>query len=343
MSAAEILKDYADKGSFNGSALVADKGRVIHKAGYGLANAEWEIANTPATVFRIGSLTKQFTAMLVMVLASQGKFSLEDCITDCLPWYRPDTGSRITIHNLLTHSSGIPTFTTLEFIQNHLRSCLPVKEFARRFCSGDLEFLPGTAFTYSNSGYHILGAIIEEVTGLSYARAMTQYVLAPLGLKDTGYDESEKIVPRRAAGYDREEGSLRNTSFVDMSIPYAGGGLYSTVEDYFAWDRALARGDLLPKQYYETMFTPVHGNYACGWGIARVAVEDVDEFMQNPSGYRSREEGVLFHRHEGGINGFHTLAVRVPQRGGLIVLFSNMGEAPLSEMAGRILREMYNC
>lgn len=340
MTIEQIFESYADNGSFYGAALIADKGVVIYKQGFGLANAEWNIANSIDTVFRIGSLTKQFTSMLIFLLAGKGALSIKASISDYLPWYRTDTGSAVTIHNLLCHTSGVPTFTTMEFVQKHLRISLPVQEFVQRFCSGDLEFSPGSAFAYSNSGYHILGAIIEQITGLSFAQAISRYILNPLGMENSGYDCSEKIIPRRASGYDREERGLVNTSFVDMSIPYAGGGMYSTVEDYYTWDRALAENLLLSPEDQETMFTPVHGNYACGWGVARAGFAELDQYMQNPSGYRSQSQGLLIHRHEGGINGFHSLAVRVPESGGLVVLFSNIGEAPLTEMAVKILMKL---
>ncbi|MTI94336.1 MAG: beta-lactamase family protein [Firmicutes bacterium] len=339
MSIETLFAEFHRQQKFNGAALVANDGQVVYKGGWGLANVEWQIANTADTVFRIGSLTKQFTAMLVLQQVERGKLTLNGTIYDYLSWYRKDTGEQVSIRNLLTHSSGIPTFTTMEFVQKHLRDNLPVAEFVERFCSDDLTFQPGTAFEYSNSNYHILGAILEAVTGVTYDKLLETNILAPLGMQDSGYDWSEKVVPRRAAGYDRDGDTLRNTSFVDMSIPYAGGGMYSTVEDLFRWDRALAGHELLSPELTEIMFTPVYGNYACGWGVVRVEPTELAQYFTNPSVYQTRQQGLLVQRHEGGINGFHSMIIRLPEQGALVVLLSNMGDAPLELMAKRIITE----
>ena len=178
-----LLKQYYDYGQFNGSVLVADKGKIIYEKGFGMANMEWAIANQPDTKFRIGSITKQFTAALVLQLVEEGKIKLDAKLTDYLTDYRKDTGDKVTIHQLLNHTSGIPSYTdNREFFREHSRDPYGVADFVKKFASGDLEFEPGSKFSYNNSGYTLLGAIIEKVTGKSYETVLTERILKPLGM-----------------------------------------------------------------------------------------------------------------------------------------------------------------
>ncbi|HKP36042.1 MAG TPA: serine hydrolase domain-containing protein, partial [Pyrinomonadaceae bacterium] len=165
----QLLSLYSKYGQFNGTALVADNGNVIYKKGFGLANMEWNIPNAPDTKFRLGSITKQFTSTVILQLVEQGKIKLDGKIIDYLPDYRNDTGSKVTIHHLLSHTSGIKSYTSLpNFFKDVSRNSFTVEEFVRKYASGDLEFEPGTKYTYNNSGYFLLGAIIEKVTGKPY-------------------------------------------------------------------------------------------------------------------------------------------------------------------------------
>jgi len=158
-----LVKQYNEYGQFNGSILVADQGKVIYEKGFGMANMEWGIPNGPDTKFRIGSITKQFTAALILQLVDEGKIKLDGRLSDYLPDYRKDTGEKVTIHQLLNHTSGIPSYTSNpEFFPKHSRNAYGVPEFVKTFASGDLEFEPGSKFSYNNSGYTLLGAIIEK-------------------------------------------------------------------------------------------------------------------------------------------------------------------------------------
>src|SRR5215510_10417679 len=180
----ELMQAYYDNKQFNGTVLVAEKGSVIYKKGFGLANMEWNIPNEPDVKFRIGSITKQFTSMLIMQLVQEGKIKLDGKLTDYLTDYRKDTGDKVTIHNLLTHTSGIPSYTSLpDFFKEVSRDPYGVEEFVKNYCSGDLEFETGSKFEYDNSGYFLLGAIIEQLTGQSYERALQERIFGPLGMK----------------------------------------------------------------------------------------------------------------------------------------------------------------
>jgi len=235
----KLIQAYHDLGQFSGTALVAEKGKVIYKKGFGMANIEWNIPNQPDTKFRLGSVTKQFTAMLILQLVAEGKIDLEGDLSDYLPYYRKDVGEKVTVHHLLTHTSGIPSYTGLPIFQNISRDPYGVDEFVQKYCSGDLEFEPGSKFAYNNSGYFLLGAIIENVTGETYEKMLQERIFKPLGMKNSGYDHHDTIIPNRATGYDRTFDGYANSPYLDMSLPYAAGSLYSTVEDLFIWDQAL--------------------------------------------------------------------------------------------------------
>jgi len=187
---AELLAAYHALGQFNGSALVADGGQLVLKKGYGLANMEWQVPNGPDTRFRLGSITKQFTAALVLQQVAKGKLHLDGRLSDYLPDYRKDTGEKVTLHHLLTHTSGIPSYTSGPAIVEIGRDPHDVAEFVKTYCSGDLQFEPGSRFTYNNSGYFLLGAILEKTTGQRYERLLQESILDPLGMKDTGYDHA---------------------------------------------------------------------------------------------------------------------------------------------------------
>ncbi len=316
-----LVQKYVECGQFNGSLLVAHGDAVILKKGYGMANFEWEISNTPDTRFRLGSITKQFTSMLIMQLVEEGKLSLEDNLADRLPYYRKETGNRVTILQLLNHTSGIPSYTSIpDFFRDHSRMPLPLRELVTKYCSGDLEFEPGSKMTYNNSGYVILGAVIEQVAGKTYEQVLKERILDPVGMKATGYDHSESLISRRAAGYENRLDAMRNAAFLDMSLPHAAGALYSTVEDLYLWDQALYGTKLLSDAGKQKMFTPGLNNYAYGW-IVRKA----------PVGPEKAEREVI--QHGGGINGFSSLILRIPEERTLIVLLNNTGGAPLTSIS----------
>lgn len=329
-----LVKLYHDYGKFNGTALVAEGGRVIFKKGFGLANMEWNIPNKPDTKFRLGSITKQFTSMLVLQLAEEGKLSLDGKLPEYLPYYREDTGKKVTIHHLLTHTSGIPSYTGLpEFMDEVSRDPYGVEEFVKKYCSGDLEFEPGARFKYNNSGYFLLGAVIEKITGQPYEMVLEAKIFKPLGMKSSGYDHHGPIIPNRAAGYEQSLEGYANASYLDMSLPYSAGSLYSTAEDLFIWDQALYTEKLLSAKMKELLFKPhvAMGGaaYGYGWGVGKKKLPQ-----------SKREVAVI--SHGGGINGFNTLIERYVDDKHLIVLLNNTGGTSLGEMSTAICRILYD-
>jgi CubicO group peptidase (beta-lactamase class C family) len=320
-----MLAKYSAARQFNGAALVANREGVILKKGYGFANFEWQVPNTPDTKFRLGSITKQFTSMVIMQLVAEGKIKLDEKMTTYLPDYRADTGDRITMRHLLTHTSGIPSYTgQTGFLQNVSRNPYGVAEFVKAHASGDLEFEPGSKYAYNNSGYFLLGAIIERVTGKPYEQVVRERIFEPLGMKDSGYDRTAVILPKRASGYQLTPAGYRNAEYLDMSIPYAAGALYSTVEDLYKWDRALYGTALLSEELKKEMFTPMLSFYAFGWSTRGVKLQD--------------GTWVPAIQHGGGINGFNTLLVRVPDTHELVVLLDNTSRGDkLDEITSGIL------
>ena len=303
---------YHQLGLFNGSALVADHGVPILKKGYGLANMEWNIPNAPDTKFRLGSITKQFTAALVLQMVEQGKMDLNAPISRYLPNYPAATGDRIIMHQLLNHTSGIPGYTELPQFGAIMREPRRPEEFLSFFSGLELLFEPGTKFSYNNSGFFILGAILEKLTGQTYEQLLRERIFDPAGMKDSGYDSTHPLIARRAAGYDSTLDGYRNTTYIDMTQPYSAGSLYSTAEDLFLWDQALYSDKILKPASKQKMFTPGLSEYGYGVNIRKSVVTTME--------------------HGGGINGFNTIISRDLEPRRLVVLLNNTGGAPLEPM-----------
>ena len=324
-----LLTRYHETGQFNGAALGAENGAAILKSGYGLANMEWGIRNAPDTRFRIGSITKQFTAAIILQLVHEGKVNLNDPLSRFLPDYPSQTADKVTIHHLLNHTSGIPSYTGLPgFFDKLSRNPYSTADFIKTFSSLDLEFEPGTKYRYNNSGYFLLGAIIEAVTNDTYENALRKRIIEPLGLTGTGYDWHGALIPNRARGYESTLTGFRNAPYLDMSLPYAAGSMYSTVEDLLKWDQALYTETVLPAAMKSVMFKPNLENYAYGWVVRTVP---------HPDG----KQELLVTEHGGGINGFNTLIFRVPETKFLIVLLNNTGGAPLQAIAENVRKILY--
>jgi len=325
----DLMSLYTEYGQFNGSVLVSENGELIYKNGFGKANMEWDIPNAPNTKHRLGSITKQFTAMLVMQLVEEGKLKLDVPITTYLPEYPKATGDQITLHHLLTHTAGIPNYTSFpKFFEETSRDPFTPTNFISQFKEMELEFEPGEKFAYSNSGYFLLGVIIEKVTGKSYEENLQEKIFKPLNMNDTGFDNHDVILKNRATGYEKRGNSYINSPYLDMSIPYAAGSLYSTVEDLYLWDRALASNTLISEKNKKLMFAPHiksgSGTYGYGWGANKM-----------PLGTGTDSLTVV--GHGGGINGFNTLINRTEDQD-LVVLLNNTGGTNLGEMSLNILK-----
>src|SRR5438105_4513018 len=196
----QIIDSYVVPKRFMGSVLVAQQGKVLLSKGYGSANLEWEIPNSPTTKFRLGSITKQFTAASILLLEERGKLSITDPVKKYLP-DAPAVWGKVTIFHLLTHTSGVPSFTSFPDYAKLEPFAATPEQLVARFRDKPLDFEPGEKFSYSNSGYVLLGYLIEKISGMSYEKFVRENIFTPLGMKDSGYDSNSAVIPRRASGY----------------------------------------------------------------------------------------------------------------------------------------------
>ena len=294
-----------EKNLFSGSVLIARDGHILLSQGYGLADIEQQIPNTPQTKFRIGSVSKQFTATAILILQHQGKLKVKDPICKYID-NCPAAWQRTTIHHLLTHTSGIYNITNSVDYLNFKKRTLSPDQIMDLFRDLPLDFNPGERWSYSNSGYILLGAIIEKTSGRPFASFLQQNILDPLQMKDSGYDESRPTIQNHGVGY---KGATAEADYIDMSIPFSAGALYSTVADLYKWDQALYTEKLLPAAERDQAFLPyvqMSGliSYGYGWMIGK-------QFDQT------------WIMHAGGIAGFVSIINRFPDSQTTIILLSN--------------------
>jgi CubicO group peptidase (beta-lactamase class C family) len=312
----DYLQAAASQQRFSGTVLIARDGSLLLDKGYGKANLELDVANTPKIKFRLGSITKQFTATAILLLQEKGQLTVDDAVCKYISSC-PAAWSDIKIHHLLTHTSGIYNFTkSPDYTKSMMLRATP-ESIVARVKDLPLDFKPGEKFSYSNSGYILLGMVIEKVSGKTYAQYLGENIFKPLKMADTGYDSTSRIIPDRAEGYSKSEGKLANAEYLDMSIPFAAGALYSTVGDLYIWAEALNSDRILSKKSKEQMFTPFKQNYAYGWGV----------------------DSLFNHKrtaHGGGINGFATFIERFPDDHLTVIVLSNFDFAD----TGRIARDL---
>jgi CubicO group peptidase (beta-lactamase class C family) len=312
----QVVQFYVDNNEFTGSVLVAKGADVVLSKSYGLANREWNVPNTPSTKFRIGSVTKQFTAAGILLLEEQGKLKTDDLLKTHWP-ETPRAWDKVTIFHLLTHTSGIPSVTDApEFSTWQLSESSPEQTMAH-VRDKALQFEPGSEYRYSNSGYVLLGLLIERLSGQSYADFMRERIFAPLGMNDSGLDSNTAVIERRASGYTPDSDNVLNADYVNMTFPHGAGALYSTTEDLLKWTRGLFEGNLLSAASLKKMTTPFKDGYAFGLGVVH-------------------QEGKTMFAHSGGIQGFNTNLSYFPGEKITIAVLSNLnGDAP-DAIAGKL-------
>ncbi len=299
---------------FSGTVLVAHNGNILLARGYGQANYELGVPNTSQTKYRLGSLTKQFTATAIMQLQERGLLGVHDPLSKYLPGY--PNGDAITIHHLLSHTSGIANYTAIEKDRTSWRTAATLQELIDKFRDVPASFKPGESYEYSNSNYVLLTLIIEKVSGEPYEQYVQQHIFDPLGMKESGYDHAQKLLANRAAGYTLSADGLANAEYIDMSVPSGAGALYSTVEDLYKWDRALYTEKLLKKSSLDAMFTPVSGYYGYGWAMVNKGRRQI--------------------QHSGGVNGFATFIARYPDDDVCIIVLGNFEHGEPADVGATI-------
>ena len=304
-----LLNDYAQAAfnvkDFNGVMLVMQKGKVIYKKAFGMADREWNVANTVNTKFRIGSVTKQFTATCILQLAEQGKLNIDDKLSKYIPDY--PKGDSITIHMLLSHTSGIKNYTELSEFWPIAVLPLSTDSMIALFKNQPLDFSPGTKWNYSNSGFFLVGVIVEKASGKKFNDYLLENVIKKVGLKNTSMDRLDSVLAFRAKGYGKnEQGVWQHAMYISMEGPFSAGAIVSTIDDLYQWTEALHHNKVLTSESTKKMMTPYMNNYGYGIGI----------------------DSLKTHKrvsHNGGIPGFVTNLSYYPADDVCVVVLSNNG------------------
>lgn len=303
-----ILKEFSNPKEPGGAFLVFKSGEVLYKKAFGLANLELGVKMTPEQVFQIGSMTKQFTAVAILMLEEQGKLNVEDPISNYIPDY--PNGENIQISHLLSHTSGIKDFTKMKAIADIANTVISPREMLDFFKNEPVDFSPGEAFKYNNSGYVVLGYIIEQVSNQTYEEFIQEHIFDKLHMTNSTYASDRQIIPNRAYGYHQKSYGFVNKTSISYSIPYASGSLMSTLEDMLKWQNALNQNQVLQPENLEKAFTKQHLNdgeqieYGYGWHLKEWGDTQVRE-------------------HGGSIFGFKSMGVYIPETDIYVVGFSN--------------------
>jgi CubicO group peptidase (beta-lactamase class C family) len=327
----DIMKTYHNYNMFDGSVLVAQDGKIIYKAAFGLANREWNIPNTTDTKFMIGSVSKSFTAVLTLIQVQKGLISLDKTISDYLPEFTGKPAAKVNIRQLLNHTSGFQNYDIIkDFFPKISRQYFTREEYVKLYMDSALAFEPGTKYAYSSWGYFTLGYIMERVTGKSYSQLMKQDIFDKIGMSSSGSYAHTQIVNKRATGYDYSFGGYTSLDFRDQSNTMGTGDLYSTVEDIFRFHMALGNNSLLNPQLTAEMFTPGirPAQYGYGWFNKNFKYTPADSVASN--------------FHLGMTEGFLSFMLRIPSTNSLIVILCNSSPTDFFGITGNLAKVLYN-
>jgi CubicO group peptidase (beta-lactamase class C family) len=318
-----LVSAYAKLYKFNGSVLVAKNGTVLLNKGYGWRNAADKTSNSEQTIYQLGSITKQFTAAVILKLQEEKKLSVSDKLSKYFPGY--PKGDSITIEQLLTHTSGITNYTNdPNFMANEVTKPASREKMMALFKDKPLDFSPGTSWSYSNSAYSLLGYIIEDVTKKPYEQVVRNYIFTPLHMTHSGFDFTHLKSNEKATGYFKLNNKDAVTApIVDSTVSFSAGAIYSTTGDLYLWHQALEKNSILSASQQEKAYTPVKNHYGYGWAIDSI-------------------EGKRKVGHGGGIHGFVTNIVRVPEDDVCIVLLSNSSDPALKDITKGIFAILYD-
>lgn len=321
------LQALTDLDRFSGSALVAIDGDVLFSRSYGLANREHEVPNKPQTRFCLASVSKQFTATAIIILQERGALKISDLLAEHMPDC-PPAWKDVALRHLLNHTSGIPDY--MNFIDWGTATRLPHTplEVVEPMTRLTPYFQPGEGYSYSNTGYVLLGHIIEQASHVSFAEFLQKNIFGPLGMENTGHEESETVLANRATGYERRGDIYANADFIDMSVAIATGSLYSTTEDLLIWDNALYTKPLVSQDSLAAMTSPAAFIEPYGYGV-RLGKEFDRRYIA----------------HSGALSGFRTHYYRFPEdRGCIVALCNTANSGPASaakDLAAMLFGEKY--
>lgn len=317
----ELIASEYKSGEPGGAILIAKDNTVIYRKAFGMANLELDIAMKPEMVFEIGSVSKQFTAVSILMLAESGKLSLQDNITRFIPDY-PVGGKTITVHHLLAHTSGIRSYTEMPEWTKLWRNDLTPQEMMAVFKDQPMDFAPGEEWRYNNSAYFILGYIIEKASGMSYANFLEEKIFRPLKMENSYYGSHSEIIRNRASGY-QFQGKFLNAEYLSLTQPYAAGSIMSSIDDLLKWNEAIINDKLIKKESRMLAWTPAKLNngketgYGYGW-----AIDDVN-------GFKSIE-------HSGGIFGYTSNGIWLPEAGIYVIMLTNRDDKGPRDVSTKI-------
>lgn len=326
----KFIAEYAKKHNFNGSILVQKKGQVIYSKSFGLANFQFKVPNTPQTKYKIASITKAFTSVLILQLYEQGKIDLNKTIRTYLPDYAGEAGDKVTIHQLLNHTSGLANFDTVKSPEDAINNGLPTyqtpfttDQLLTKFCSGPLVNIPGKVFDYNNGDYIILGKIIERVSGKTYEQVLKEKILDPLKLANTGMLHQSTILEGLADTYLFRDDlkALANDFPVYMENWYASGAMYSTTRDILAFSNALFGAKLLKKETVDLMIKPGLDDYGYGVWAYETKIRDKKYRVVKRPGRIMGAQSQLYHFLDKEIT---------------VIILSNTGTTDLDEFVAEI-------
>ena len=327
----KMMKTFHQYNMFDGAVLVAENGKIIYKQGFGLANREWGIPNTTDTKFMIGSISKPMTATLILILVQKGLVNLDRTISDYLPEFANKPAAKVTIRQLLNHTSGIPNYDIIkDFFPRISRQSFSREDYIKVYQDSALAFIPGSRYMYSSWGYFTLGYIIEKVTGKSYEQAMKDEIFNKINMQNSGSYLHTQIVSKRASGYDYGFGNYVSADFRDQSNTMGTGDIYSTVEDLFKFHMALAGNSLLNNELKKEMFTPGirPARYGYGW------------FNQNFK--YTATDSVTVNYHLGSTEGFIAFFIRIPETKSMAVILCNSAPTDFFGIIKNLLKVLYN-
>ena len=299
-----VVQPYVDAQKFMGSVLVAKEGKPVFNRGYGMADLEWSVPNSPATRFNIASMTKQFTAAAILLLEDRGKLKTDDLVKKFLP-DAPASWDKITIYHLLTHTSGI---------SDDAAKYIPGTPEKLDFNDQPLNFQPGERWSYSNLGYIVLGYLLEKISGQTYLEFVERNIFKPLGMNDSGMFSFNSVIPRRASGYWPRRNGIENADHFDARLGFSAGSLYSTTEDLLRWENGLFGGKLLSPSSLHKMITPFKSDYGCGL-------------------YIKRANGHLMFEHDGNNIGFNSEMAYYPEERIAVIVLANLNGTVTGEIA----------
>ena len=326
-----VMKTYHNYNMFDGSVLVAENGKIIYQDAFGMANREWNIPNTVDTKFMIGSVSKPITATLMLILVQKGLVSLEKTIENYLPEFKNKPAAKVTIKQLLSHTSGIPNYDIIkDFFPRISRQNFSREDYIKIYKDSLLAFVSGTRYLYSSWGYFTLGYIIEKVTGKSYAQVMKAEIFDKTNMQNSGSYLHTDIVSNRASGYDYGFGEFVSADFRDQSNTMGTGDIYTTVGDLFKFHMGIANNKLLNNDLTKEMFTPGirPARYGYGW------------FNQN---FRyTATDSVKANYHLGSTEGFISFMIRIPETNSMVVILCNSAPTDFFGITKNLLKVLYN-